>query len=142
MKISPFLLLKCETSTSFFISTIIHINQPTMHHPCCKASVITTAITITCAVDAFIVNPTTARTLLQQPSTRATRFLIRPPLHLTSSSSSSSPRPSSSQLYDTTSNADDAQDNEIVRLKKMAAKLRAEAASLEADKAKQVKCVV
>ena len=110
-----------------------------MHHPCCKASVITTAITITCAVDAFIVNPT-ARTLLQQPSTRATRFLIRPPLHLTSSSSSPS-RPTSSQLYDTTSNADDAQDNEIVRLKKMAAKLRAEAASLEADKAKQVNSV-
>ena len=100
-----------------------------MHHPCCKAAAIT-AITITCAVDAFIANPT-ARTLQQQPSTRAARF-IRPPLHL------SSPRPSTSQLYDTTSNADDAQDNEIVRLKKMAAKLRAEAASLEADKAKQV----
>lgn len=33
---------------------------------------------------------------------------------------------------------DDAQDNEIERLKKMAAKLRAEAAALEADKAKQL----
>lgn len=139
MKSVPFFVLKLKLH--FFISTArdIPLNpNPTMHHPCCKASVITTAITITCAVDAFIVNPT-ARTLLQQPSTRATRFLIRPPLHLTSSSS---PRPTSSQLYDTTSNADDAQDNEIVRLKKMAAKLRAEAASLEADKAKQVKCVV
>jgi hypothetical protein len=139
VKISPFFVEAAISHFHFYPETIIFINQPTMHHPCCKASVITTAITITCAVDAFIVNPTTARTLLQQPSTRATRFLIRPPLHLTSSSS---PRPSSSQLYDTTSNADDAQDNEIVRLKKMAAKLRAEAASLEADKAKQVKCVV
>ena len=33
---------------------------------------------------------------------------------------------------------DDAQDNEILRLKKMAAKLRAEAASLEAAKASQL----
>ncbi len=33
---------------------------------------------------------------------------------------------------------DDAQDNEIERLKRQAAKLRAEAASLEADKAKQL----
>lgn len=40
------------------------------------------------------------------------------------------------QLYNTED--DDAQDNEIERLKKMAAKLRAEAASLEADKANQL----
>mmetsp|Transcript_11592 Transcript_11592/g.25540 ORF Transcript_11592/g.25540 Transcript_11592/m.25540 type:complete len:388 (-) Transcript_11592:1239-2402(-) len=41
-----------------------------------------------------------------------------------------------SRLY--ASEDDDAQDNEIERLKKMAAKLRAEAASLEADKAQQM----
>lgn len=40
------------------------------------------------------------------------------------------------QLYN--AQDDDAQDNEIERLKRQAAKLRAEAASLEADKAKQL----
>jgi len=42
----------------------------------------------------------------------------------------------STQLYNAAD--DDAQDNEIERLKRQAAKLRAEAASLEADKAKQL----
>ena len=46
------------------------------------------------------------------------------------------PRQASTQLYNAAD--DDAQDNEIERLKRQAAKLRAEAASLEADKAKQL----
>ena len=44
--------------------------------------------------------------------------------------------PHNTQLYGAAD--DDAQDNEIERLKRQAAKLRAEAASLEADKAKQL----
>lgn len=96
-------------------------------HPICKAAAIA-AITIS-ATDAFVANPA-ART--QLPSTRAAS-LIRPPNHLRYLTSSAR---SATQLYATED--DDAQDNEIERLKKMAAKLRAEAASLEADKAKQL----
>jgi hypothetical protein len=59
--------------------------------------------------------------------------LIRPPNHLPYLTSSAR---SATQLYATAD--DDAQDNEIERLMKMAAKLRAEAASLEANKAKQL----
>ena len=43
---------------------------------------------------------------------------------------------SATQLFN--GEADDAQDNEIARLQKMAARLRSEAASLEANKAKQL----
>jgi hypothetical protein len=96
-------------------------------HPICKATAIA-VITIS-ATDAFVTDPA-ART--QLPSTRAAS-LIRLPNHLPHLTSSAR---SSTQLYATAD--DDAQDNQIERLKKMAAKLRAEAASLEANKAKQL----
>ena len=79
------------------------------------------------ATDAFVANPNTGRTHL--PTTCATNFVT------TGSHTSQRSIPSVSQLYNTED--DDAQDNEIERLQKMAAKLRAEAASLEADKANQ-----
>jgi hypothetical protein len=96
-------------------------------HPIIKTAAI--AVTIVSAADAFVTNPATRS---QLASTRAAS-LIRPPNHL--------PNPKTSARYATQLCAtadDDAQDNEIERLKKMAAKLRAEAASLEADKAKQL----
>lgn len=96
-------------------------------HSICKATAFA-AITIS-ATDAFVTNPA-ART--QLPSTLAAS-LIRPPDHLPYLTSSAR---SATQLYATAD--DDAQDNEIERLMKMAAKLRAEAASLEANKAKQL----
>mmetsp|Transcript_35402 Transcript_35402/g.62141 ORF Transcript_35402/g.62141 Transcript_35402/m.62141 type:complete len:400 (+) Transcript_35402:431-1630(+) len=81
------------------------------------------------ATDAFVANPNTGRTHL--PTTCATNFVTTG-----SHTSHRSIRiPSATQLYNTED--DDAQDNEIERLQKMAAKLRAEAASLEADKANQ-----
>lgn len=64
--------------------------------------------------DAFVTNPA-ARA--QLPLTRAASIITF-------------------QLYG--AEEDNAQDNEIERLKKMAAKLRAEAAALEADKANQL----
>ena len=96
-------------------------------HPICKATAIA-AVTIS-ATDAFVTNPS-ARTHL--PSTRAAS-LIRSPNHLPYLTSSAR---LATQLYATAD--DDAQDNEIERLKKMAAKLRAEVASLEASKAQQL----
>jgi hypothetical protein len=71
--------------------------------------------------DAFVTNPA-ARA--QLPSTRAAS-IITPSNTI-----------SAFQLYG--AEEDNAQDNEIERLKKMAAKLRAEAAALEADKANQL----
>lgn len=62
-----------------------------------------------------------------------------PRTHLPATTSASprfSPATTATRLYN--AEEDDAQDNEIARLQKMAAKLRAEAASLEADKAKQL----
>jgi hypothetical protein len=96
-------------------------------HPITKTAAI--AVTIVSAADAFLTHPAT-RT--QLTSTLAA-ISIRPPSHL--------PNPKTSARYATqlcATSDDDAQDNEIERLKKMAAKLRAEAASLEADKAKQL----
>jgi hypothetical protein len=77
------------------------------------------------ATDAFVSNQA-ARA--QLPSTRAVSFIN--PFNTVPSSASVF------QLYGTED--DNAQDNEIERLKKMAAKLRAEAAALEAEKAKQL----
>jgi hypothetical protein len=99
-----------------------------MHHNLCKATTILAIVGISC-VDAFV-----------PPSTRAAATTS-----LSSSSVMSLPNYQSSrrttiatatQLYN--AQDDDAQDNEIERLKRQAAKLRAEAASLEADKAKQL----
>ncbi|KAL7526905.1 hypothetical protein ACHAXR_001703 [Thalassiosira sp. AJA248-18] len=95
-----------------------------MHHICKATAVAAVAIS---ATDAFVTNPT-ARTHL--PATRATNNFVATTQH------QSSIRMPATQLYNTED--DDAQDNEIERLKKMAAKLRAEAASLEADKANQL----
>eukprot|EP00571_Detonula_confervacea_P010551 CAMPEP_0172304214 /NCGR_PEP_ID=MMETSP1058-20130122/5645_1 /TAXON_ID=83371 /ORGANISM="Detonula confervacea, Strain CCMP 353" /LENGTH=392 /DNA_ID=CAMNT_0013015349 /DNA_START=110 /DNA_END=1288 /DNA_ORIENTATION=- len=90
----------------------------------CKATAIA-AIAIS-TTDAFT---TTTRTSF--PTTRAaTNNFIA--LAVTSHR----PRYQSTQLYG--AEDDNAQDNEIERLRKMAAKLRAEVASLEADKANQL----
>ena len=71
---------------------------------------------------------------------RATHLSVSANTRITTSSlqfqAPSPHRLPSTQLYN--AEDDDAQDNEIARLQKMAAKLRAEAASLEADKAKQL----
>lgn len=96
-----------------------------MHHICKATAIAAVAIS---ATDAFVTNPT-ARTHL--PATRATNNFVA-----TTTQHQSSIRMPATQLYNTED--DDAQDNEIERLKKMAAKLRAEAASLEADKANQL----
>jgi len=77
------------------------------------------------AAEAFVTNPA-ARA--QLPATRAASLIT--PSNIIPSSASVF------QLYGTED--DNAQDNEIERLKKMAAKLRAEAAALEADKANQL----
>lgn len=87
------------------------------------------AIALSATTDAFITNSNAGLTA-NLPTTRAaTNFAA-------SDAVRTSPRRGTIRLYNT--EADDAQDNEIERLKKMAAKLRAEAASLEADKAKQL----
>ena len=92
----------------------------------CKATAI--AIAAASAADAFVTGPNSARTHL--PATWAANTFVgttHTPHRL----------PASTQLYGTEAD-DTAQDNEIERLKQMAAKLRAEAATLEADKAKQL----
>lgn len=78
------------------------------------------------SADAFVTNPTA-----RVPTTLATNKFV--------TSSNQAPRPfqiQSTRLYN--AQDDDAQDNEIERLKQMAAKLRAEAASMEAEKATQL----
>ena len=77
------------------------------------------------ATDAFVSNPAKRA---QLSATRAASFIT--PFNTIPSSASVF------QLYGTED--DNAQDSEIERLKKMAAKLRAEAAALEADKANQL----
>lgn len=98
-------------------------------HQISRATIIAT-IAIS-ATDAFTTSPAAHRTHL--PATLATNNNV-----FTNQLASSSSRriPTPTQLYN--AEDDDAQDSEIERLKKMAAKLRAEAASLEADKAKQL----
>jgi hypothetical protein len=94
-----------------------------MYHNYSKATVVVAVVGIISAANAFVpIAPTTI------PSTRAaaTTFV----------SYQSLPKYQSTQLFG--AQDDDAQDNEIERLKRQAAKLRAEAASLEADKAKQL----
>ena len=98
-------------------------------HQISRATIIAT-IAIT-ATDAFVTNPAAPRTNI--PATLATNNNAFTNQLLASSSRRI---PTTSQLYN--AEDDDAQDSEIERLKKMAAKLRAEAASLEADKAKQL----
>ena len=90
-------------------------------HQICKATAIA-AVALSATTDAF----TAPRALLSANTRIATP----------SFQAQSSIRLPSTQLYN--AEEDDAQDNEIARLQKMAAKLRAEAASLEADKAKQL----
>ena len=107
-----------------------------MHHNLCKATAVVAIVGISC-VDAFV--PIIQTTNI--PSTRAAATAS-----LSSSSIMSLPNnyqmssrrtiATTTQLYN--AQDDDAQDNEIERLKRQAAKLRAEAASLEADKAKQL----
>ena len=107
-----------------------------MHHNLCKATAMA-IVGISC-VDAFV--PIVQTTNI--PSTRAAATTAS----LSSSSVMSLPNnyqmssrrttTTTTQLYN--AQDDDAQDNEIERLKRQAAKLRAEAASLEADKAKQL----
>ena len=91
-----------------------------MHSIICKATAIAILGT---SIDAF-----TPIAQTNTPITRATNsFAPLIPAHH---------RHSNTQLYAAAD--DDAQDNEIERLKRQAAKLRAEAGSLEADKAKQL----
>lgn len=85
------------------------------------------------ATDAFVTNTNTCIKTL--PTTRANNA-INNNFATRSSRRIIMPIATTTQLY--AAEDDDAQDNEIERLKKMAAKLRAEAASLEADKAKQL----
>ena len=85
-----------------------------------KAAAITTALVIS-TTNAFV--PTTRTQLPTTTRTNINNSLIRP-LQQTS--------------LQATESEDNAQDSEIERLKNMAAKLRAEAASLEADKANQL----
>ena len=98
----------------------------------CKA--IATAIAIvglSNLTKAFVTSPTIHTKL---PATFATNFAANNIRHY---EKQPNPHPSQkTRLYN--AEDDDAQDNEIERLKKMAAKLRAEAAALEADKAKQL----
>ena len=97
-----------------------------MHHNLYKATAM--AIVGISSADAFV---PIAQTTANIPSTRAATTFM--------SYQSSLPNYQSrqtTQLYG--AQDDDAQDNEIERLKRQAAKLRAEAASLEADKAKQL----
>ena len=107
-----------------------------MHPNLCKATAILAIVGIS-SVDAFV--PIVQTTNI--PSTRAAATTAS----LSSSSIMSLPNyqmssrrtiATTTQLYN--AQDDDAQDNEIERLKRQAAKLRAEAASLEADKAKQL----
>mmetsp|Transcript_11886 Transcript_11886/g.26020 ORF Transcript_11886/g.26020 Transcript_11886/m.26020 type:complete len:395 (+) Transcript_11886:105-1289(+) len=97
-----------------------------MHHICKATAIVVIAISTT---DAFVANPATRTNL---PATRAATNFVTSTL----ATHNPSPRHLPTQLYDTKD--DDRQDNEIERLKKMAAKLRAEAAALEADKANQL----
>jgi len=92
----------------------------------CKATAVTTALVIS-TTNAFV--PTT-RT--QLPTTTRTNYINNP-----LQSNNVQPTIQTTSLYATESE-DNAQDSEIERLKNMAAKLRAEAASLEADKANQL----
>lgn len=87
------------------------------------------------ATEAFVSGPG-ASARANVPTTRATP--TPPALVVASTPPRTSRRAPSppSRLYN--AEDDDAQDSEIERLKKMAAKLRAEAASLEADKARQL----
>ncbi|KAL7548112.1 hypothetical protein ACHAWF_011403 [Thalassiosira exigua] len=103
----------------------------TMHRIICTLTAAATAlVALSAATDAFVAGPGgSARTRLPATTGAASRFVVP-----ARSSRRSAPR--GTRLYG--AEDDDAQDSEIERLKKMAAKLRAEAASLEADKAQQL----
>jgi len=91
----------------------------------CKATAITTALVIS-STNAFVPSTRT-----QLPTTTRTN-IINNPLQ------SNNIQPTIQTSLQATESEDNAQDSEIERLKNMAAKLRAEAASLEADKANQL----
>lgn len=97
----------------------------------CKATAVA-VIVISAATDAFVTSPGVACTQLPAtcPAGNAVAGVG------SRRTSSHGPILSTSRLYG--ADDDDAQDSEIVRLKQMAATLRAEAASLEAEKASQL----
>lgn len=96
-----------------------------MHSILCKATAM--AIVGISTADAFMPSPIAQTNI---PITRAATSSFQ------SLSAANHHHQRSTHLYNAAD--DDAQDNEIERLKRQAAKLRAEAASLEADKAKQL----
>ncbi len=87
------------------------------------------ALTLTTAATNAFLSTTNTNSKVKLPITGFGNTHILPPFQTVST-------PATTRLYN--AEDDDAQDSEIERLKRMAAKLRSEAAALEADKAKKL----